>query len=38
MGHAAAGTTIGDRVVAEYVAFAGRNLVRFRPESSPPTA
>jgi uncharacterized OB-fold protein len=38
MGHAVAGATIGDRVVAEYVAFAGRNLVRFRPKSSPPTA
>jgi uncharacterized OB-fold protein len=31
MGHAAAGAAIGDRVVAEYFAFAGRNLVRFRP-------
>jgi uncharacterized OB-fold protein len=38
LGHAAAGATIGDRVVAEYVAFAGRNLVRFRSEGSPPTA
>jgi uncharacterized OB-fold protein len=31
MGHAAAGAAIGDRVVAEYFAFGGRNLVRFRP-------
>lgn len=38
MGHAAAGTKIGDRVVAEYFSFAGRNLVRFRRESAPPAA
>jgi uncharacterized OB-fold protein len=31
LGHAAAGAAIGDRVVAEYFAFGGRNLVRFRP-------
>lgn len=31
MGHAAAGVAIGDRVVAEFFAFGGRNLVRFRP-------
>jgi len=30
MGHAPAGIAIGDRVVAEYFAFGGRNLVRFR--------
>jgi uncharacterized OB-fold protein len=35
MGHAAAGVAIGDRVVAEYFAFAGRDLVRFRPEKLP---
>jgi ribosomal protein L40E len=31
LGHAAAGAAIGDRVVAEYFAFGGRNVVRFRP-------
>lgn len=30
MGHATTGIAIGDRVVAEYFAFGGRNLVRFR--------
>jgi hypothetical protein len=32
VGHAPAGTAIGDRVTAEYFAFAGRTLVRFRPQ------
>ena len=36
MGHAPAGTSIGDRVRAGYFAFGGRNLVRFRAEGSPP--
>lgn len=38
MGHAPAGVAIGDRVVAEYFALGGRNLVRFRPDRAPPTA
>jgi len=36
MGHARAGVAIGDRVVAGYFTFGGRNLVRFRAEGSPP--
>ena len=32
MGHAVPGVAIGDRVRAEFFAFAGRKLVRFRPD------
>lgn len=36
MGHAAPGVAIGDRVRAEVFAFAGRDLVRFRPDRAAP--
>jgi uncharacterized OB-fold protein len=32
LGHAAPGVAIGDRVRAEFFAFAGHKLVRFRPD------
>lgn len=35
MGHGAPGIAIGDRVTAEFFEWAGRTLLRFRPDSSP---